>query len=378
MRRPGTGPKLSGAGLAGRLLAAQMLVVLTGALTAWLVAAAVGPRLFHEHLAQVHSGSPAAQTLHTEAAFESANAISLWWALLAALIAAMAVSVLVTRRIGKPVAMIADAASNVAQGRYDVTVPPPGLGAEFDALASGFNQMAGQLRSVERARIRLLADLGHEMRTPLATLEAYLEALEDGVATLDAPTARLLRSQTRRLARLSEDIAAVSWAEEGHVGLDRHTVQPAAVVSAAIDSIAEAYKAKGVRLVTRVDAPLPDLRVDPDRIGQVLGNLLDNALRHTPAGGTVSVAAFASPGARGTDLTVLTVTDTGDGITAEHLPHVFERFYRVDGARDRAHGGSGIGLAIAKALVEAHGGQLAVTSPGTGQGSIFRIGIPQT
>jgi two-component system sensor histidine kinase BaeS len=374
MRQPVGEPRFPGAGLAGRLLVAQTLVVLTGALTAWLVAAAVGPRLFHEHLGRAHFGSPSAQILHTEEAYESANAISLLLALLAALVAAMAVSVLVTRRIGKPVAMIAAAASNVAQGRYDVTVPPPGLGAEFDALASGFNQMSGQLRSVERARSRLLADLGHEMRTPLATLEAYLEALEDGVATLDASTASLLRSQTRRLARLSEDIGAVSRAEEGNVGLDRRTVRPAAVVTAAVDSVAEAYRAKGVRLLKRIDSPLPDLRVDPDRVGQVLANLLDNALRHTPPGGTVAVSASTSPAAGGTELTV---ADTGDGITAEHLPHVFERFYRVDAARDRAHGGSGIGLAIAKALVGAHGGQLSVTSPGTGQGSTFRIHIPQ-
>jgi two-component system, OmpR family, sensor histidine kinase BaeS len=374
MRQSSRGSRFRGAGLAGRLLVAQTLVVLTGTLTAWLVAAAVGPRLFHEHLAQASFASASAQALHTEEAYESANTISLSLALLAALVAAMAVSVFVTHRIGRSVATIADAASDVAQGRYDVKVPPPGLGAEFDALASGFNQMSGQLRAVERSRSRLLADLGHEMRTPLATLEAYLEALEDGVATLDASTADLLRAQTRRLARLSEDIGAVSRAEEGHAGLDRRTVQPAVLVTAAVDSSAEAYKAKGVRLLTRIDTPLPDLHVDPDRVGQVLGNLLDNALRHTPSGGTVTVSA-SSPGAGGP--AVLTVVDTGDGIPAEHLPHVFERFYRGDAARDRAHGGSGIGLAIAKALVEAHGGQLSVTSPGTGQGSTFRIHIPQ-
>ena len=370
MRQPARDLRRRGAGLAGRLLAAQMLVVLTGALTAWLVAAAIGPSVFHEHLAQASFASSSAQILHTEKAYQSANAISLSWALLAALVAAMAVSLFVTRRIGRSVATIADAASRVAQGRYDVKVPPPGLGAEFDALASGFNQMSGRLRSVERTRSRLLADLGHEMRTPVATLEAYLYALDDGVATLDARTTELLRSQTRRLARLSEDISAVSRAEEGQVGLKRAAVQPASVVTAAVGAAAEAYEAKGVHLVTDIAPGLPELSLDPERIGQVMGNLLDNALRHTPAGGTVTIAATGSPRTGGAQLSV---TDTGDGIPAEHLPHVFERFYRVDAARDRAHGGSGIGLAIAKALVEAHGGQLTATSPGTGRGATFRL-----
>jgi signal transduction histidine kinase len=211
------------------------------------------------------------------------------------------------------------------------------------------------------------------MRTPVATLEAYLEALEDGVATLDAETAQLLRAQTRRLARLSEDIGTVSRAEEGQVRLELRTVQPAALVRAAVDSVTEAYEAKDVRLVTHLAAGLTELSLDPERIGQALGNLLDNALRHTPAGGTVSVSAAT----RRTGGVSLSVADTGEGIPAEHLAHVFERFYRVDTARDRAHGGSGIGLAIAKAFVEAHGGQLTVTSAGTGQGSTFRILLPR-
>jgi len=127
-------------------------------------------------------------------------------------------------------------------------------------------------------------------------------------------------------------------------------------------------------VVTESADGLPELSLDPERMGQVLGNLLDNALRHTPAGGTVTIAAAAH---RPTGGVALSVTDTGEGIPAEHLPHVFERFYRVDTARDRTHGGSGIGLAIAKALVEAHGGQVAATSPGTGQGSTFRVVLPR-
>jgi len=171
---------------------------------------------------------------------------------------------------------------------------------------------------------------------------------------------------------LSEDISTVSRAEEGQVRLDMVTVNPELVVEAAVTTAAEAYEAKGVALVSEIAGGLPELSLDPERIGQVMGNLLDNALRHTPAGGTVTVSASPSPTAG----LALSVEDTGDGIPAEHLPHVFERFYRVDTARDRTHGGSGIGLAIAKALVEAHGGQLTVTSPGTGQGSTFRILLP--
>jgi len=375
MKAPAGEPPRRPGGLAGRLLAAQTLVLLTGAFTAWLIAAAVGPSLFHEHLTSAHVGATALQIAHTEEAYQSANVISLSVALMTALAVAMAVNVYIARRIGRSVATIADAASDVASGHYDIRLPGPGLGAEFDSLTTGFNQMAGRLGSVEQTRRRLLADLGHEMRTPLATLEAYLEALEDGVATLDAGTAELLRSQTRRLARLSEDIGTVSRAEEGQVRLERQSVSPNSLVGSVVESFAEAYEAKGVGLATEITTGLPDLSLDPERMGQVLGNLLDNALRHTPAGGTVSVSADASEGA---GHVALSVTDTGSGIPAAHLPHVFERFYRVDAARDRAHGGSGIGLAIAKALVEAHGGQLTASSPGAGQGSTFRIVLPRS
>ena len=366
-------PKRRGAGLAGRLLVAQTLVLVAGTLTAWLIAANVGPTLFHNHLATANVGATSAQIVHAEMAYQSANAISLSLALLAALVAALAVSVYQTRRIGRSVATIADAASDVAGGHYDIRVPGPGLGAEFDALASAFNQMADRLGSVERTRLRLLADLGHEMRTPVATLEAYLEALEDGVATLDAGTAELLRSQTRRPARLSKDIAAVSRTEEGQIRLDTRMVHPESVIAAAVDLVAETYETKGVRLVTDIAPVLPELSLDPERMGQVLGNLLDNALRHTPAGATVTISAAT----RTEGGVALTVADTGEGIPPEHLARVFERFYRVDAARDRAHGGSGIGLAIANALVEAHGGQLTATSPGTGQGSTFRVLLPR-
>ena len=357
--------------LATRVLAAQVLVVLVGALTAWLVAVVVGPPLFHDHLEQAGTTTSSAQLLHAEEAFRSASAISLSVALLAALAAALAVSLYITGRLGRSVGAVADAAADVADGHYAARVPPPGIGAEFDALAASFNQMAGRLGAVESTRRRLLADLAHEMRTPVATLDAYLEALEDGVSVFDADTAALLRTQTHRLARLAEDISAVSRAEEHQLGLELKPVAPQRLVEDAVSAAAAGYAAKSVRLTVDVPDHLPALRADADRLGQVLGNLLGNALRHTPAGGSVTVRAWSADGT-----IEVAVGDTGDGITAEHLPHVFERFYRVDSARDRGHGGSGIGLAISRAIIEEHGGDISVTSDGPGKGSTFVFRVP--
>jgi signal transduction histidine kinase len=293
-------------------------------------------------------------------------------AVLAALFVAVLVSAYATARIVRPVNSLARAAEQVASGQYEVRVSAPGLGSEFSRLAGAFNAMAGRLEAVEGTRRRLLADLAHEMRTPVATLDAYLEALEDGVATLDTETAGILRAQTVRLTRLAEDVAAVSRAEERQLELHTEPTDPHELVSAAVAAASDRFAAKGVALLAHPAHDVARVVVDRERIGQVLGNLLDNALRHTPTGGTVTVASRPGEG----DLVALTVTDTGDGIPAEHLAHVFERFYRVDASRDRAHGGSGIGLAIAKALVEAHGGRITVTSPGPGGGSTFTVLLP--
>jgi two-component system, OmpR family, sensor histidine kinase BaeS len=360
-----------GVGLGTRLLAAQVLVLLTGTLTAWVVSAAIGPALFHEHLGRAGADVSAAESLHAEEAFRSANLISLSVALLAALVAALAVSIYVTGRIGRSVASVASAASDVATGRYETRVPRPGLGPEFGELADAFNSMAGRLGSVEQTRRRLLADLAHELRTPVTTLAAYVEGLQDGVATLDADTAAVLRAQTKRLGRLAEDISAVSRAEEHQLELHVASISPEQLVAEAVAAAAGRYAHKGVQLAGDPAAGVPTVQVDPERIAQVLGNLLDNALRHTPPGGTVTVAAKRS--GAGVELVV---TDTGEGIPAEHVAHVFERFYRADLARDRAHGGSGIGLAIAKAVVEAHGGQITASSAGAGRGSVFVLRLP--
>ncbi|RFZ08841.1 Signal transduction histidine-protein kinase BaeS [Mycobacterium marinum] len=358
-----------GTGIGVRLLFAQTMVLVAGAATTWLVAKAVGPPLFHEHLRRA-KGGPGSHEHHAEQAYRYATAISVGVALAVSALTALAVTWYLSRRLQRSVADLSAAASAVADGRYDIRVAPPHLGQDFDTLAHAFNQMAARLESVEATRRRLFGDLAHEIRTPVSVVEAYLEALEDGVKTLDAETTTMLRDQTRRLVRFSDDIAALAQAEEGQT-ITRVCVFPWDLISTAVASVAGRYQAKDVALTAHVGADLPWVWADPQRLGQVLGNLLDNALRHTPRQGSVDVAATIDG-----DLLIIRVTDTGEGITTAHLPHVFERFYRVDAARDRAHGGSGIGLAIAKALVEAHSGQITADSRGSGTGTTFTIALP--
>lgn len=362
-----------GSGLATRLLLAQTLVALAGAATLWVVAAAVGPPIFHDHLQRAVGHVDPDTSNHIEQAFRSASALSVSIALIASLVAALAMSAYLSRRIAGPVVRLAAAARDVAAGHRGVRVDTTVLGSEFADLTTSFNAMAEQLESVEVTRRRLVADLAHEMRTPVATLDAYFEGLEDGVVSVDADTVAVLRTQTARLGRLAEDVAAVSRAEEHQLDLRLETVSPTELVHTAANAFRDRFDAKGVELVVSADDALPDIRADRERIGQVIGNLLDNALRHTSEHGRVTAGARAGPDGRSVELTV---SDTGVGIPPEHLPHVFERFYRVDRARDRAHGGSGIGLAIAKALAEAHGGTLTAHSEGAGHGATFTVRLP--
>ncbi|MDO8120719.1 HAMP domain-containing sensor histidine kinase [Isoptericola sp. b490] len=201
-------------------------------------------------------------------------------------------------------------------------------------------------------------------------LAGYLEAFAEGVEAPDEETLRMLREQVERLARLSEDVALVTSAEEGRLRLELRGTDVGQVAREAVAQALARHVGSGVEVDVEAEGGLLT-QADPDRIGQVLTNLLDNAVRHTPAGGRVSVRA----GRDGGDVLVV-VTDTGEGIAAEHLPRLFDRFYRVDAARDRRHGGSGIGLSIARAIARAHGGSLEAASPGPGQGATFTLRLP--
>jgi len=371
--RPGDGDRGTRRtlGIGARLLLAQALVLVAGGATTWIVAVLVGPPLFREHFRRAGMAHSPTEQFHAEQAYRYATAISIAVAIGVAAVTALLVTGYFSRRLQRSVAEVSAAASAVADGHYDIRVAPLRLGEDFAHLARAFNQMAERLESVETTRRRLFGDLAHEIRTPVSVIEAYIEAVEDGVKTLDRETVATLRDQTGRLVRFSEDVAALAQAEEGYGSIAPQQVDPETLIAATLSTATDRYAAKEVLLRSDVAPDLPPVWLDPQRISQVLGNLLDNALRHTPPKAHVDVVATSD-----TSQLTITVTDSGDGIAAEQLPHLFERFYRADVGRDRSHGGAGIGLAIAKAITEAHGGRINAASRGPGRGSTFTVTLP--
>lgn len=359
-------------GLATRLMLAQVLVLGASVVTAGAVAAIVGPPLFHQHLLEAGQVPDSPQLAHIEQAYRDASLVSLGVALVIALVCAAAVTWYVTRRLQAPLGALANAAREVSRGHLGARVGPLGAGTEFDELGHAFNLMASQLEQTEDTRRRLLSDLAHELRTPIATLTVYCEGLRDGVTTWNAETERVMTEQTERLARLAADLDEVSRAEEGRLALELSPTPVRELIWSAAQAKREAFARQGVELDVRADAA-PDVNVaaDPRRVGQVLDNLLANALRHTPPGGSVRLFARAVH-----DAVEIVVADTGDGMSTDQLPHVFERFYRGDTARDRERGGSGLGLTISRAIADAHRGSLVASSPGPGQGSTFTLALP--
>ncbi|MGA5466735.1 sensor histidine kinase [Mycobacterium sp. NPDC050041] len=361
-RRPGIGL---------RLLAAQAIVLVAGAATTSVVAAVVGPPLFREHLHRAGVPANSLEEIHAEEAYGYATVISIGGALAVSALAALAVSWYVSRRLQRSITEVSSAATAIADGHYGIRVSSPRLGDDFDALAVAFNEMASRLQAVETTRQHLFGDLAHEIRTPVAVLEAYVEALEDGVRALTPQTAAMLRDQTRRLVRFSEDVSALAKAEESSVSMTYDLIDVGRLADRCAAVAREPYADKGVALDVHVDPGLPCLWADEQRLAQVLGNLLDNSLRHTARGGRVEIRCM-----RVAEQVSISVVDSGEGVAAEHLPRLFERFYRADAARDRGKGGAGIGLAIAKALVEAHGGTITATSAGPGTGATFTLTMP--
>jgi two-component system sensor histidine kinase BaeS len=362
-------------GLAARLFAAQLLVIVAGSLTLGLTALTIAPGLFRVHARQAFAVLPTAATAHLEQGFEQAVLVALGIAVAASLVTALAASWLLAQRLTRPIRSLARAAERIGGGGYQARVAVPAAGDELAALGGAFNRMAQALESTERRRQALLADLAHELRTPLATLEGYVEGLADGVVAPDQDAWAVLGAELVRLRRLVEDLETVSRAEERQLELRLGPVDPGVLVTRAVQAAEPAYQAKGVGLQASVDRALPPVSVDADRLGEVLGNLLGNALRHTPGGGRVQVSAH---GSTGRDQVDLVVADNGEGIPPALLDRVFQRFFRADPARTRSGGGggSGLGLTISRAIVEAHGGRVWAESAGRGNGARFVVRLP--
>ena len=242
---------------------------------------------------------------------------------------------------------------------------------ELGRLALSFNRMAAALQRTETMRSQLIGNVAHELRTPLTTIKGYVEGLMDGVLPAETDVYDRIYREADRLQRLVFDLQELSRLEERVVSLDLRPVSVTDLIRDVADRLAAQFEGKGIALEVDLPVDLPEILGDRDRLDQVLTNLLGNALQYTPGGRRVVVQGrYEGRHVR------ITVVDEGIGIAQEHLPHLFERFYRVDRSRSRIGGGTGIGLTIAKHLVEAHGGEIAASSPGLDRGSTFSFTVP--
>lgn len=360
--------------LRGKLFASHMLVTLVGTLTFLVAVSLIAPIIFGNFMGGVmgpdHVMTMAQMADTVYGAFERTLLYSLTVAALVAAVTAVAASLFVAKRITQPLGRMLEATRRIAAGHYDERVPV-GDTDELGDLSESFNAMAAALESGEEVRREFISDVSHELRTPLSNLQGYMEGLMDGVIEPSDETWALLYAEAERMRRLSEDLGRLSRAESGRLELRVLPTPSGRLVERAVEGLLPLYAEKGVQLECALPEKRPPVLADADRAVQVLTNLLGNALRHTPEGGRVAVGVEA----RDTEV-LFTVGDTGDGIAPEHLPHVFERFYRVEKSRSREGGGSGLGLAISRALVEAMEGRIWAESAGPGKGAVFAFTLP--
>ncbi len=298
---------------------------------------------------------------------------SVWWQfLLAGAIAAVIALVLarwLARGMTQPLRDMAEASRRMETGDYSTRVLTS-TRDEVGQLATAFNRMSRELENLEASRRDLVANVSHELKTPITAIRAHLENLLDGVEQPNSQTLEIMLAQSERLGRLVEQLLDLSRLESGEVPLRREPVSLAPLVALVMSEIEVACADREVEVVSDLSDDLPTIEADSERVHQVIFNLVDNAVRFTPEGGEVRIEAHRHNGS-----VEVSVADTGVGIPADALPRLFERFYRVDPARAREDGGTGIGLAIARSVVEAHGGSIRAESA-PGHGSVFTFDLP--
>jgi histidine kinase len=370
--------------LAVKLFLSYLAVILVGGLVLFLATRFTVPAAFNQHMGLgpgagpgpgqgMMQGNGAGPLMMSDlfTNFQASFNQALLLALLAAGLVAILVSLLLSRGIVAPVRVLMDASRRIAGGNYTERVRTGGPD-ELGQLAHSFNQMTEKLEQVEAMRRQLIGDVSHELRTPLTAIKGSMEGLMDGVLPAAPETYQQIHQEADRLARLVDDLQELSRIEAGAYPLDIRPMTVSPLVETTLKRFASQAQAKQIELRSDLPAGLPPVMADHDRITQVLTNLVGNALQYTPENGRVTILA-----SRHADQIHISVVDTGIGIPAEHLPQLFTRFYRVDKSRSRqAGGGSGIGLTIARYLVEAHGGRIWAESAGAGQGSTFTFSLP--
>jgi len=364
--------------LGAKLFLSYLVIIVVGVMALVVTSQSILPSSFNRHMAGMMGiqnggmmgpgfGGPD-QMAQLYVDFRSSFNEALTYAALAAMVVAITLSLFISRTVIAPVRAMSQATQRIADGRYDERVQVNGED-ELAQLAARFNRMAEKLNEVESMRRRLIGDVSHELRTPLTAIKGSMEGLMDGVLPATNETFQQIHAEADRLNRLIDDLQELSRVEARAYQLDLRPVDVASLARTVSKRLAPHAESKRISLDLELAPNLPRLLADEDRAVQVLTNLTGNALQYTPEGGKVTISAK-----RLKDEIQISVRDTGIGIPPEHLSHIFDRFYRVDKSRSRqAGGGSGIGLTIARALVEAHGGRIWVESAGDEQGSTFNF-----
>jgi signal transduction histidine kinase len=303
-----------------------------------------------------------------EQAWLDRTSLALWLAAFGAVLVALVTGALLARSLARPVRLLTSAARKMTAGELEQEVPVSSRD-EIGELTRAFNSMSRAVARANQQRKQMTADIAHDLRTPLTVIGGYIESMQEGVLKPTPERLEVIHSEIERLQRMVEDLRTLSRADAGELALLRQPVSPRSLLERVRGIYAHAAEKKGIHLKLKAARDLAEINVDERRMLQVLSNLLDNALRYTPKGGSVTLAAAAQE-----DGVTLSVQDTGPGIPAEDLAHVFERFYRGDRSRAEEGGASGLGLAIARSLVQAHGGEMhAESAPGQGTKMVIRL-----
>lgn len=358
-------------GLRSRLFLSHTIVMVVGLITLTTIGKFSSPRFFIIYLERIEGTGYSVSQVRTQLirGFESAWIRGMVWSVVLGAGAAGGLSYLVSRRIVRPLTQMEEITQKLAAGHLEERVPANEI-PELNSLAASFNRMAADLEGVEQRRRELVGDLSHELRTPLTVLQGYLEGLADGTIESSPEVYQRLAKETTRLKRLVNDLQELSKLEAGYLPINAQPIDLYPLLFSLVRKFSDQLPEQDdFRFELDCPTELPLVLADSERVEQVLVNLLSNAFRHTPEG-SVTIRVWS-------DVSKLwiAVVDTGQGIAVEDLSHVFERFWRADRSRDRHSGGTGIGLAISRRLVELQGGKIEVESQ-LGQGSTFRFSLP--